>query len=388
MKKILMMVVFFLVFSVGFNVSATESIVNKVGYDIEKTVIDEMDTKSILKEVLENPNLIDLLLYDDVSIALEKLIDEYDCIKKLYEREDLAYAFMNYHSRESKEKDILNVFYLNTLMLYPKFIENCNKTQKDILFDLLVANNRIYLDNSQFASSSLYSSKTNSNSISEYLLIENIPYNFTATTYTYKGTPVELKTTDVILEATMSQKIQRMVLEQYPNIVVLDSPCYQYNCHAYAWYYENQTALANASTKYCMFVATPYVSDESYTPINTNSLIIGESYKVVYYTLSGIMLHSGVIESYNPNNVEVISKWGRGGLYKHNIYNVPYDTVNIVFYKHEHEMQYTPSPNGFSHNAICCCGYTFNEPHNYEMDNNYDYECINCGYIFRMSKKG
>lgn len=43
MKKILMMVVFFLVFSVCFNVSTTESTVNKVSYDIEKTVIDEMN---------------------------------------------------------------------------------------------------------------------------------------------------------------------------------------------------------------------------------------------------------------------------------------------------------------------------------------------------------
>ena len=345
-------------------------------YDLSESELLEMDTEELLSNILNYPCLIDLLLYDDVYIALNKLIEEFDSIKELYNRENLVYSFMNLYSKRSRDEEMMDVIYLNILMLYPKFIEICNINQKEFLFDLISANNHKYISNDIFNLSSLYSVESDVDIITTYLIIDlsqfySSPVGYT---YTYKGTAIPLKKSREDLNVGVVQEIQRRVALEYPGAVELEGPTNRYNCHAYAWYYENQTNLTIFGEPYCIFEATPYVTDGSYTVKSANELIIGESYKVAYYDNVGTLLHSGVIESYNPYNIEVISKWGCGGLYRHQIDDLPYDTENIVFYKHDHIIECVPTSNGFSHNSTCYCGYSLNEPHNYEINSNILYK--------------
>lgn len=385
MKKMCFVLVLILLLSININISAEtkdrKTGIERLQYDRETSEIIKMDTSEVLEKVLENPFLIDILAYDDISIGLNKLVREYNIMKELYKRDDLVYTFMNYHSEKSRKNNIMEVVFLNLLMSYSNFISSCKSVDKTLLLELSEANVTQYFPKDSILEYSLNELRVGFNMQ---------PYefqhwcNWEYTVYTYKGSPVTICCNDLANSASTITQLRAMVAECYPNAIELEGPSYQYNCHAYAWYFESQSNLT--SVRGCIFAPTVYVTDGSYSEIAVSSLLNGEKYKIAYY-IGGGLSHSGVIESYNSNNVEVVSKWGVLGLYRHKINETPYGNCTYRYYKHIHEFEYQANSNGMTHVSTCCCGYSYNEPHNY-VQYNKNYKCEKCNYVFQMNKEG
>lgn len=125
---------------------------------------------------------------------------------------------------------------------------------------------------------------------------------------------------------------------RYENAELIAPPTKKYNCHSYAWHSQDSsnTYWINDSTE-----LLKYIADYSYWEIidpDPEDLQPGDI--VVYVNSYGTMsenddywLHSAVIESVledcepgTPTIASLIvkSKWGRGGLYRHNGYECCY----------------------------------------------------------------
>ena len=389
MKKILFLLVLGLLLCVRVEVAAQEEKTwnleeNRRDYDINITEMGEMDTKELLSNVLENPYLIDLLAYDDFSVALSNLIDEYHSIKELYERDDLIYAFMNQHSKMSKNKLEVKVIFTNLLISYPVFLEKCDDIQKNLLKNLIISNTNEYLEKNSIMD---YSVRVASSRFDmEPFEITHTNCEYSTTVYTYSGSSVQLCIVHDVHDGSTAINLQNMVRECYPNAITLELPSLQYNCHSFAWHFGSQSNLTN--NRGVIHGPSIYISDESYTEEQVENLVTNDTYKVAYMQ-GGSLTHSGVIESYNNNEIEVISKWGVLGLYRHKIDETPYYNCTYKFYKHSNHTYYmfTANSNGLTHKSTCRCTYTCNQPHEYVLING-NYECSKCHYIFQSIRGG
>ena len=158
-----------------------------------------------------------------------------------------------------------------------------------------------------------------------------------------------------------------------------------YNCHSYAWYSQNTTTnqywISNPSGYYnCGLyyeVSTPLVGDiicymdNNETPgnaaddTNIHSGIIVEVYD--------FQIANGLAGEYT-----VESKWGGGGLYRHNGYEclfTDYYSENgadyVKFYRrsgHTHNFNtYNDNGNNEYHQSICSCGMIVHKAHNWVL---------------------
>lgn len=108
---------------------------------------------------------------------------------------------------------------------------------------------------------------------------------------------------------------------QYPNAQKLEEATSTYNCHAYAWHISeggNRVWIGY----YTATAEDIYWQDGSY--IEVTNPIKGD--KVVYVNDN----HSAVTTS---ENGIVISKWGQWPLLKHSIYDSPYISTSIKYYR-------------------------------------------------------
>lgn len=98
-----------------------------------------------------------------------------------------------------------------------------------------------------------------------------------------------------------------------------------YNCHSYAWY------LADNSNPYWI------QSDELIIPSSVPQISpedIQEDDIIIYYGASNQIIHSALVTSIGEEGITVKSKWGKAGVYQHNIGSVPpeYKVGNTVIY--------------------------------------------------------
>lgn len=115
----------------------------------------------------------------------------------------------------------------------------------------------------------------------------------------------------------------------------LRQPTEKYNCHSYAWYNQSEPNLWWIDFPDDFMNDNYYMCNEG-TIQSGNIAVYRESGKSTVYLHSAIVTsvsdHGSIASSYPPINV--ISKWGKGGLFLHNIYNCPeYYGRSILFYK-------------------------------------------------------
>lgn len=182
----------------------------------------------------------------------------------------------------------------------------------------------------------------------------------------------------------------------------------RFNCHSYAWYSQN------TSTNYYMMPdpSEYYESGEYYevsAPAVGDIICYMDNNGTSGNTADDVNCHSGIIvKVYSSPPVNglaggymVESKWGGGGLYRHNGYQCIYTNYYstgaadyLKFYRkvgHTHNFStYNDNGNDDYHECICSCGMIIHNPHNWVLHYgksleqrgvNYipEYYCAQCG---------
>lgn len=175
------------------------------------------------------------------------------------------------------------------------------------------------------------------------------------------------------------------------DVELLRSASKYYNCHSYAWYSQSADNVYWINDPKRFYRYNSYY-DEVEDP--------GIGDIICYYSADGELLHSGIVNAVNnqssngecgdSNTVEVISKWGMSGLYKHNGYVCPYTSygggaaVTVKYYRAHRFHNYTYSQNLSNpsvHIATCStCGYSTTENHTYKTLPGGGSRCTKCGY--------
>ena len=221
--------------------------------------------------------------------------------------------------------------------------------------------------------------------------------------YTYISTP---NTPNSVFVWIVSEDMSQSEKEYYDyvtdsafvNAYRLSSSTRKYNCHSYAWY--SQDVSTNT---YWMNDPSMFYNDYSYCEVSSPQ--IGDI--ICYFDDMGtanvsddINLHSGIITEFvgsisnnecgDSNLVEVVSKWGDAGLYRHNGYECPYTSYAggeadyVRYFRETHQYYYTYTSS--NHSLVCGeCGHVKTvEPHSITTHVPYDNDkhkgfCV-CGY--------
>lgn len=178
--------------------------------------------------------------------------------------------------------------------------------------------------------------------------------------------------------------------ELYPNAVKLREGTVKYNCHSYAWY---STAPDNS-----YWIDDPYYFHANSSEyLQVTSPQIGDI--ICYYDNSWNILHSGIVTGFtgqesnglcgNANTVEVTSKWGFAGVYRHNGYECQYtmfgngDASRVRYFrKHTHSLVYRNITTYYQHRVSCTtCDFTYTEPHTWKKIRVDLMGCLYCNAI-------
>lgn len=128
------------------------------------------------------------------------------------------------------------------------------------------------------------------------------------------------------MSAVYKTKVKDYLAGVYPNAYFLGEATWKYNCHAYAWYFQNSSGMG------WMNSPAAYWQDGSYfrvlSPMASDK---------VYYSAQD---HSAILRSLpsadSPYSVaQVTSKWSQAGLYTHKAADCPYWTssTDLKFYR-------------------------------------------------------
>ena len=152
--------------------------------------------------------------------------------------------------------------------------------------------------------------------------------------YTPNNTAVAVISRGEELSESQINSNHNYVSTYYPSAIRYGSSTTKYNCHSYAWY------LQSTSNCYWMNYPNAYWNDGSYSNYSTptvNSKMVWRTDNNVTHSAVVVDLLSGPV--YPPYGytdlVNVKSKWGELGLYKHNGLASPYWANNTytTFYR-------------------------------------------------------
>lgn len=254
---------------------------------IEKDLVDNMNTEALIDSILDYPFLVNMMVYDTEEEGYEAVKSEFETLRIAIEREDFAKKlFKRYFSDKNKEIDKM---YLEVLLSQAEIRSKLSKHELDLL------------------------DKKNSNDTALVMALTYIN--------TPKGSAVLVDNRSTsYYELTIEQKsaIHAQVMRSYPNATLIAHASQKYNCHSYTWY------STSASNYYWMNDPTKYMQDGSYKP-TTGTIRAGDK---VYWT-NGV--HSGIVSYVGGSgigNIKIKSKWGEWGVYEHYIGDSPYPTSN------------------------------------------------------------
>lgn len=104
------------------------------------------------------------------------------------------------------------------------------------------------------------------------------------------------------------------IMQNHPNVELLECPSHEYNCHGYAWHMAfsgSKVAIANSAIHH-------YWDDGSFYKIN---FVPKNRIGVVVYAGNG---HSAITVPGSIPTMKYISKWGQGYLVKHDLTDTDY----------------------------------------------------------------
>ncbi len=327
---------------------------------IPESVLNHMSTAELFQTVLVYPLLSDVYAYDSIDEGIDTIRMTFNGMSELYQREDKADVLLEW-LKENKDwflskaetgdtvlDSIKNSPRMNLLLLVQsKLLGVGNNGETNSVLNLI---NGIISDNSD---ESMNGENREIYPVSlcgfgDYIVLSQ------QTVYTPRGGAMGGKTYGIYeLWIYSNNEIYSIARDDYSvagkdylNSQVLTvyglSPysgrgaTVKYNCHSYAWY---STGTGNTNW-------IDYFNTSNYTLTTLQSVNVGGI--VVYCESYGGNVgpgverkHSAVVDSkiFHPvqintvTDLNMISKWGSGGLYLHNFANCPYyyyDSTNYI----------------------------------------------------------
>lgn len=299
---------------------------------LDNEMMDNMSTDTLIEAVLDYPFFMDVYAFNDIQSGFDIMYNTFDGVRTLSERADVGSVMLKKYNQEEvlfKESDDTNVYRLSNLeiLLAQNFVtEKLEESEKVELIKL---------------ASEKMTQKTNSNiygGFTETLFFDLLKENATdatlaaqaesmlasmynSTVYTPNGTGVSVNVyTSEPLTTSQISAYDSQTAILYPNAIKLRSASGKYNCHSYAWYSQS------TSNNVWMNVPDAYWTDGSYSyvpsPVSTNKMVyfngsVADHSGIVYYRYSGPSINF-------MDLVDVDSKWGPYGLYRHRGNDCPY----------------------------------------------------------------
>ena len=227
------------------------------------------------------------------------------------------------------------------------------------------------------------------------------PLTYTSgTIYTTDGTAVPARIYPE-MNSTESDALNDYITKNFSNITKIGEPSYKYNCHAYAWYYQNYSTIsakisANENVYFNQYPTLFMNDSHTTTVLSQNNIQVGDI--VVYWAEPELdengegdlePVHSAIVYSISSSgNITCISKWGYYGLYIHDIDNVPdgyisTTGVQCTYYRYtqgQHSSLVYSNPDATYHTVSCSkCSYSFLETHTLNETNTLCTKCLYTG---------
>ena len=274
---------------------------------IDEEILQSMSTEQLIEAVLDYPFIIDLFLTDDYESAVGSICENCDAFHELISRSDAEKTIVEWveqrkkaHTGITAEEEIENDAMM-LLLLHTDELAN-EITQADVAT----------LD----GFSNMVTVKWESESLNRRAQDIRTP----------NGTVVSYITQNCVhTAADFHSRLDEETVSTY-NVTLVSSGTCKYNCHSYAWY--------STSSNNSAWINNPsaYMTDGSYVNLlnglGTFSSYVDYGAKICYGT-SSAALHSAILTS-SASNVPLASrvatsKWGRAGVFMHNVSNVPSD---------------------------------------------------------------
>lgn len=285
--------------------------------NIPKEQVTSLNTNDLLELVLKYPFIGDVYAFNTVEEGIETIRKRFEPLDELLKREDISevvyYRYLDGEDIGKIKKEIADGDFENSLRI--KFLE------------FLLEKQEVY---SQLTSSQIneivkksidMESELNINSKFRQLdsvFKDAFDNEFSVRSwgvYTPKGSYVEVIMRGEELSNTEKDQINSYFDNTYSKATRLRGATTNYNCHSYAWY------STSSNNKYWMNDPSPYKTDGSYK--NVGFLPTSSGQKFYYPVLGG---HTAIVNKTASSiwGVNLTSKWGQGGLYRHSYGNDPY----------------------------------------------------------------
>lgn len=271
---------------------------------IDRDLLQSMSTEQLIEAVLDYPFIIDLFLTDDYESGVGSIYEKCDAFQELISRSDAEKTIVEWVKQRrtcteiTAEKEMENDAIM-LLLLYTDELSN-----EIIQTDVAVLDGFSNMVTVKWKSESLnrraQDIRTPNGSVVSYI-VQNCSHT----------------------SADYHSQLDADIVSTY-NVTLVSSGTCKYNCHSYAWY---STSSSNSA-----WINDPsiYMTDGSYinllNGLGTFSSYVDYGAKICYGT-SNAALHSAILTS-SASNIPLASrvatsKWGRAGVFIHNVSNVP-----------------------------------------------------------------
>ncbi|MCM1314094.1 MAG: hypothetical protein NC040_09815 [Muribaculaceae bacterium] len=300
--------------------------------------LENMTTSALIDAVVEYPYFSDVYFFDNVKKGAEVLYYTFNGVRELADRPDVATVLLQKYKDENILTDVNtsdDIFRLTDIEILlsldfvrEKLTDDEISELSNIAFNKYNKKNKseIYGEFTENIFYDLIGVDTNSENLVDSA---ESAMSYDSVVYTPNGSPVSVIVDRPELSYKEITELNAIARTGYPNAERLREPTNKYNCHSYAWYSQSSSNNKWMNNPYA------YISDGSYY-LSSNPQ---SNYRMVYWQGNSIE-HSAIIETRLSggsninfrNMVIVISKWGNGGLYRHNGNDSPYYYCDTVSY--------------------------------------------------------
>ncbi|MBR6740668.1 MAG: hypothetical protein IKM04_06355 [Clostridia bacterium] len=312
---------------------------------LPESFFERISTEDLVYIILCTPGISDVFVANDMRFgdALDRAAERYNVMAELETRDDSAtallekYASLDFEAIANDNGAFSYLSYFSPVILElflgrDVYFDRLTTEQKEELFTLaaVTAEKKAAYDVCGGGFANIFYENLDANASAYYAESVGLADPMgggsdLVTIYTYGGLSMQEKkwnnAEDDDFGPSEIERINRQRLEQH-GILPEWPPTLKYNCHSYAWCHRSpsNTVWINSAATYIQCSSSTEVS----SPQSGNI--------VVYFSASGSDLHSGVVTSVSDGNVTVRSKWGEGGLYIHDLEEVPDEYAPTGYY--------------------------------------------------------
>lgn len=308
---------------------------------IPEDELKTMETKELLKYVLDYPLMIDLLAYDSWNEGLQALSEDFNGLAELLSREDgadcLLEAYANLEisdkSKDTSIEEVLETEMIEAALSQEEVLENLSDNQLEELGEIAEEKYNDKRENEMYNSfeASLYENMYENDTLdsidAEVVMSEDESglCSRNIILHTAKGTPVSAIMMDEPLSKEQIKLINKQYKKAYPKATYVSSATGRYNCHSYAWY--------KSSSNNSVWINFPKAFITEAKTVKKSKVKSGNKAVWINAAANAYYIHSGVVYSVKNGNVTIQSKWGKAPLMRHAQDYSPYGKTTVKYYK-------------------------------------------------------